>query len=180
MEAEISHYLNDLDDKMKFIAKASKTYPRWGTTQYDFPLRFRPEMLEHIHSFSEIMDVTTELFIRGIERALNASNLSQNDRIRIVLRNPRLDRYTSISFRTLNQLDIEADIVDKFEQLLQSGETLFFADELEINVVVARPSSKKGSSFLRRTMMSLNRWLERKRSIVTITNEKDKMCFARA
>ena len=112
--------------------------------------------------------------IRGIKRALNAINLSENDRMRIVLRNPTLNQYTSISFRTLDQLDIEADIIDKFEQMLQSGDTLFFADELEISIIVTRRTNKKGSGFLHRTIMSLNRWLD------CIDNKKDKMCFAQA
>ena len=100
--------------------------------------------------------------------------------MRIVLRNPTLDRYTSMSFRTLDQLDIEADIIDKFEQMLQSGDTLFFADELEISIIVVRRTNKKGSGFLHRTIMSLNRWLDCKKSIVTIDNKKHTMCFARA
>ena len=33
MEAEISRYLNDLDDNMKFKALGSKPYPNWGVTQ---------------------------------------------------------------------------------------------------------------------------------------------------
>ena len=46
-----------------------------------FKFKSKIEKLHHIHSFSEIMDVTMHRIIRGIKRASNATNLSENDRI---------------------------------------------------------------------------------------------------
>ena len=55
-----------------------------------------------------------------------------------------------------------------------------FVDGIEINIVVARKPRQKGGRYLRRTIMSLQRWLKKKQSIVVIKNTEDNMCFARA
>ena len=180
MKQEIERYLADLDDKIDFEYRGSTEYRQWGTTQYNFNMRFIQERLQHIRSYSQIMDITTELFIRGIERALQESDINDTDQVRIILRNPTLDRYTSISFRQLSELDIERDILSKFEQIIQSNESIVFVDEIEINIVVARKPRQKGGRYLHRTIMSLQRWLKKKTSIVVIKNTEDNMCFARA
>ena len=115
MKQEIERYLADLDDKIDFEYRGSTEYRQWGTTQYNFNMRLIQERLQHIRSFSDILNTTTELFIRGIERALQESDINDTDQVRIILRNPTLDRYTSISFRQLSELDIERDILSKFE-----------------------------------------------------------------
>ena len=180
MKEEVIRYLAELDDKIDFQSEGTTEYPQWNTTQYNFRLRFIPERLEHIRSFSEIVNITTELFIRGLERALEETNALPDDQVRIILRNPTLDRYTSISFRKLKDLDLEEDILSKFEQIIQSNEQIVFVDNIEINIVVCKKPKQKGGGYLRRSIMSLQRWLKNKHSIVIIKNTEDNMCFARA
>ncbi len=178
---EIQEYLNSLDTKHQLIDRGRIDYPRWMITQFNFGLNFIESELAKLDSFSAILNMVNDLFIRAIENAIErVGPISDNDRVRIIVRNPQLDRITSTKFMRISELDIENDLLSKFEQVIQSNENAVFADTLEINIVVARAPRQHGGGYLRRTMMSLERYLQKKQSIVMINNKKDNMCFARA
>ncbi len=93
---EIQEYLNSLDTKHQLIDRGRIDYPRWMITQFNFGLNFIESELAKLDSFSAILNMVNDLFIRAIENAIErVGPISDNDRVRIIVRNPQLDRITS-------------------------------------------------------------------------------------
>ena len=98
------------------------------------------------------------------------------DRIRIVLTSPNLEKPISLPFKARDKLDAN-EFLQHVESVIQSNESFELDDDVNLNVIhVALPEG--GHFYKRNRCFALSKYLRKKKGVIKITND-DQMCMAR-
>ena len=105
-------------------------------------------------------------------------DMNEKDQVRFVLRSNQLDKPISLPFMPVEQLTSER-LFSQFERVIQSNQDFRLNDTLTVDIihVVAPQGSGKRS---KRTTLDLREYLRKKGSVITIKNNNDNLCLARA
>ena len=98
------------------------------------------------------------------------------DQVRFVLQSNRLDKPIHFPFMAADRLTTERFLAE-FERVIQSSQEFRLNDTVEINLIHA--SMPTGGKRSKRSEVNLEKYLEKKRSIIRMRNEDD-LCMARA
>ena len=102
--------------------------------------------------------------------------MNPNDQVRFVLSSNQLQTPIAIPFCSLEELTTEK-VLSHVEKVVQSNEEFRLNDTVNIDVI--RVEMPHGSGRLKRTTLNIRDYLEKKSSVILITN-KDDLCLARA
>ena len=120
-----------------------------------------------LHELHEIFQQILDETIGGVP---------PQDQVCFLLHSNQLDKPNHFPFMTADRLTMK-HILAKFEQVIQSNQEFRLNDTVEINVIhVSMPIGGKGS---KRSEVTLEKHLEKKRSIVRIQNDDD-LCMVQA
>ena len=102
--------------------------------------------------------------------------MNPTDQVRFVLSSNQLQTPIAIPFCSLEELTTEK-VLSHVEKVVQSNEEFRLNDTVNIDVI--RVEMPQGSGRLKRTTLNIRDYLEKKKSVILITN-KDDLCLARA
>ena len=145
--------------------------------------KFRMTATDHTIRFNNVL---SELdLIESYERTqaifehlLNdvTQDMNEKDQVRFVLRSEQLDTPISIPFMTVEQLTTER-VFSQIERVIQSNRDFRLNDTVTVDII--HVEAPQGSGRSKRTILNINDYLHKKRSIITIQNN-DNLCLARA
>ena len=112
------------------------------------------------------------------EHILNdvTTGMNDQDQVRFVLRSSQLDTPISMPFMPVAQLTPER-VFSQIERVIQSNRDFRLNDMVTVDIV--HVEAPQGSGRSRRTILNIDEFLHKKKSIITITNNDD-LCLARA
>ena len=111
--------------------------------------------------------------IRDVTKGMNPY-----DQVRFVLSSKQLQSPISIPFCSLEELTTEK-VLSHVEKVIQSNEE--FRLNTTVNIDLIRVEMPQGSGRrLKRTTLNIRDYLKKKGSVITIINNKDNLCLARA
>ena len=102
--------------------------------------------------------------------------MNPNDQVRFVLSSNQLQTPIAIPFCSLEELTTEK-VLSNVEKVVQSNEEFRLNDTVNIDVI--RVEMPRGSGRYKRTTLNIRGYLEKKKSVILITN-RDDLCLARA
>ena len=102
--------------------------------------------------------------------------MNPTDQVRFVLSSNQLQTPIAIPFCSLEELTTEK-VLSQVEKVVQSNEEFRLNDTVNIDVI--RVEMPQGSGRVKRTTLNIRDYLEKKKSVILITN-KDDLCLARA
>ena len=103
--------------------------------------------------------------------------MNPNDQVRFVLSSKQLQSPISIPFCSLEELTTEK-VLSHVEKVIQSNEE--FRLNTTVNIDLIRVEMPQGSGRSKRTTLNIRDHLKKKGSVITIINNKDNLCLARA
>ena len=145
---------------------------KFRTSATDYSIRFNNVVseLDLIESYQR----TEAIF----EHLLNdvTAGMNDQDQVRFVLRSTQLDTPISMPFMPVAQLTPER-VFSQIERVIQSNRDFRLNDTVTVDIV--HVEAPQGSGRSRRTILNIEEFLHKKKSIITITNNDD-LCLARA
>ena len=145
---------------------------KFRTSATDYSIRFNNVVseLDLIESYQR----TQAIF----EHLLNdvTTGMNDQDQVRFVLRSTQLDTPISMPFMPVAQLTPER-VFSQIERVIQSNRDFRLNDTVMADIV--HVEAPQGSGRSRRTILNIDEFLRKKKSIITITNNDD-LCLARA
>ena len=165
---------DDEEDERPYAIEGVKevNIKKFRTKGTNYSLRFNNIMAD-----VEIKDVHERLH-DVFQHILNdtVGDVPSRDQVRMVIHSTQLEYPIAFSFKPAQALTTER-ILFEVQRVVQSNQHFRLNDTVDINVIhVSMPMGGKGR---KRTDVSLERHLEKKRSIVRIQNNDD-LCMARA
>ena len=109
--------------------------------------------------------------IKDVTKGMNPT-----DQVRFVLSSNQLQTPIALPFCSLEELTTEK-VLSQVEKVVQSNEE--FRLNTTVNIDVIRVEMPRGSGRSKRTTLNIRDYLEKKKSVILITN-KDDLCLARA
>ena len=104
-------------------------------------------------------------------------DMNERDQVRFVLRSDQLDKPISLPFMTVEQLTSER-LFSQFERVIQWNQDFRLNDTVTVDII--HVVSPQGSGRSKRTTLDLREYLHKKKSIISINNNGDNLCLARA
>ena len=147
---------------------------KFDMTATDHTIRFNSVLgeLDLIESYERTQAIFDHL-LNDVTQDMN-----KKDQVRFVLRSNQLDKPISLPFMSVEQLTSER-LFFQFERVIQSNQDFRLNDTVTVDIihVVAPQGSGKRS---KRATLDLREYLRKKGSVITINNNDDKLCLARA
>ena len=165
---------DDEEDERPYAIEGVKevNIKKFRTKATNYSLRFNNIMAD-----VEIKDVHERLH-DVFQHILNdtVGDVPSRDQVRMVIHSTQLEYPIAFHFKPAQALTTER-ILSEVQRVVQSNQHFRLNDTVDVNVIhVSMPS---GGKRRKRTDVSLERQLEKKRSVVRIQNNDD-LCMARA
>ena len=146
---------------------------KFRMTATDHTIRFNNVLrdLDLIESYERTQTI--------FEHLLNdvTQDMNEKDQVRFVLRSEQLDTPISIPFMPVEQLTPEK-VFSQIERVIQSNRDFRLNDTVTVDII--HVEAPQGSGRSKRTILDIREYLQKKRSVVTIKNNNDNLCLARA
>ena len=146
---------------------------KFRMTATDHTIRFNNVLsdLDLIESYERTQTI--------FEHLLNdvTQDMNEKDQVRFVLRSEQLDTPISIPFMPAVQLTPEK-VFSQIERVIQSNRDFRLNDTVTVDII--HVEAPQGSGRSKRTILDIREYLQKKRSVVTIKNNNDNLCLARA
>ena len=145
----------------KFKTKGTNYTLRFNNAMGDVEIK---DVHEHLHDvFQHILDDTV-------------GDVPSRDQVRMIIHSAQLKTPISFPFKPAQALTTER-ILSEVQRVVQSNQHFRLNDTVDVNVIhVSMPSGGKRG---KRTELSLEKHLEKKKSVICIRND-DNLCMARA
>ena len=146
---------------------------KFRMTATDHTIRFTNTLneLDLIESYERTQAIFEHL-LNDVTRDMN-----EKDQVRFVLRSEQLDTPISIPFMPVEQLTPER-VFSQIERVIQSNRDFRLNDTVTVDII--HVEAPQGSGRSKRTILDIREYLHKKGSVVTIKNNNDNLCLARA
>ena len=160
----------DFYEKESVTKHKSKKFQMTAT---DHTIRFNNVLseLDLIESYERTQAIFDHL-LNDVTRDMN-----EKDQVRFVLRSDQLDTPISLPFMAAEQLTPER-VFSQFERVIQSNRDFRLNDTVTIDII--HVEAPQGSGRSKRTTLNMREYLHKKGSVITINNNNDNLCLARA
>ena len=144
---------------------------KFQTTGTDYAVRFNNNIsdLDLIESIERTQEIFEHL-LRDVTVGMDGK-----DQVRFILRSTQLDTPISLPFMPLHQLTPER-VFSQIERVIQSNQDFRLNDTVTVDIIHVKAPQGSGR---KRTVLDLDEYLHKKKSIITIQNNDD-LCLARA
>ena len=142
-------------------------------TATDHTIRFNNVLseLDLIESYERTQAIFEHL-LNDVTRDMN-----EKDQVRFVLRSDQLDTPISLPFMAAEQLTTER-VFSQIERVIQSNRDFRLNDTVTIDII--HVEAPQGSGRSKRTTLNIREYLHKKGTVITINNNNDNLCLARA
>ena len=146
---------------------------KFEMTATDHTIRFNAVLgeLDLIESYERTQAIFEHL-LNDVTRDMN-----KKDQVRFVLRSDQLDKPISLPFMSVEQLTPER-LFSQFERVIQSNQDFRLNDTVTVDII--HVEAPQGSGRSKRTTLNIREYLHKKGSVITINNNDDNLCLARA
>ena len=146
---------------------------KFRMTATDHTIRFNTVLseLDLIESYERTQAIFEHL-LNDVTRDMN-----KKDQVRFVLRSDQLDTPISLPFMDVEQLTPERDF-SQIERVIQSNRDFRLNDTVTVDII--HVEAPQGSGRSKRTTLNIREYLHKKGSVITINNNDDNLCLARA
>ena len=146
---------------------------KFEMTATDHTIRFNAVLgeLDLIESYERTQAIFEHL-LNDVTRDMN-----KKDQVRFVLRSDQLDKPISLPFMSVEQLTSER-LFSQFERVIQSNQDFRLNDTVTVDII--HVEAPQGSGRSKRTTLNIREYLHKKGSVITINNNDDNLCLARA
>ena len=146
---------------------------KFRMTATDHTIRFNTVLseLDLIESYERTQAIFEHL-LNDVTRDMN-----KKDQVRFVLRSDQLDTPISLPFMDVEQLTPER-VFSQIERVIQSNRDFRLNDTVTVDII--HVEAPQGSGRSKRTTLNIREYLHKKGSVITINNNDDNLCLARA
>ena len=146
---------------------------KFRMTATDHTIRFNNVLsdLDLIESYERTQAIFEHL-LNDVTR-----NINEKDQVRFVLRSEQLDTPISMPFMPVEQLTPER-VFSQIERVIQSNRDFRLNDTVTVDII--HVEAPQGSGRSKRTTLNISEYLQKKGSVITIKNNSDNLCLARA
>ena len=146
---------------------------KFRMTATDHTIRFNTVLseLDLIESYERTQAIFEHL-LNDVTRDMN-----EKDQVRFVLRSDQLDTPISLPFMPAEQLTPER-VFSQIERVIQSNRDFRLNDTVTVDII--HVEAPQGSGRSKRTTLNIRDYLHKKGSVITIKNNNDNLCLARA
>ena len=146
---------------------------KFRMTATDHTIRFKNTLnqLDLIESYERTQAIFEHL-LNDVTR-----NMNEKDQVRFVLRSDQLDTPISMPFMAVEQLTPER-VFSQIERVIQSNRDFRLNDTVTVDII--HVEAPQGSGRSKRTTLNISEYLHKKGSVITINNNNDNLCLARA